>query len=56
MILKEILCSMLIEFGVLKDCNFACGSIWMLNLVLELKEELTLRVFENMVMRIFGSE
>jgi hypothetical protein len=39
----------------MQDNNFACGSVWVLNLSLTLREEHRLRVFENRVLRkIFG--
>jgi hypothetical protein len=37
----------------MQDCNFAFGSLWVGNLIFDIKEH-KLRVFENWVMRIFG--
>jgi hypothetical protein len=39
----------------MQDYNFACGSVWVQNLVTDVKEEHRLRVFENRVLRrVFG--
>jgi hypothetical protein len=39
----------------IEDYNFACGSVWVQNLILALREDHRLRVFENRALRrIFG--
>jgi hypothetical protein len=39
----------------MQDYNFACGPVWVRNLVSDIREEHRLRVFENRVLRrIFG--
>jgi hypothetical protein len=39
----------------MQNYNFACGSVWVRNLVSDIKKEHRLEVFENRVLRrIFG--